>query len=250
MVVSLPVGSLEDDHPQYHLAQKFSGFINSLCAMRFTKSSSRTCLWGCAPFGKVIWVWIECHCVRHLLPKGFHLLWQVSDHPASVHGSKRERVPTILCQYSNPIVLFLSHHMLLLLLLLSSCTRVVTRVNADASRAHSESVGLTAVFRMQSPESSALCRSPLHATLQQTHEGKRNRARFYLPLLLSLSHTEKRPTVIKSERHSVCCAQSHHSPVKNVCSTHPSRDRDTSVSQSPSFSFDLTASTDITTVHL
>ena len=46
MIFLLQWSPFEEDYLQYHIGQKLSGCINSLCAMRFTNSSSRTCLWG------------------------------------------------------------------------------------------------------------------------------------------------------------------------------------------------------------
>jgi hypothetical protein len=87
----------------------------------------RTCLWG-TPLDKVSWVWIHA-IVCGICFWEFHPLWQVADHPASVHGIKIERVPTILSIHSNSIVLVSNHQVFLS----SSCTRVVSRVKAGAS---------------------------------------------------------------------------------------------------------------------
>lgn len=89
-MASLPVGSLEEDHLNIILPRSFPE-----TSIRFVRCALPTHPPGLV-FGKVFWAWIQCRCVRHLLLKGFHLLWQVSDHPASVHGIKIERVPTIL----------------------------------------------------------------------------------------------------------------------------------------------------------
>lgn len=128
----------------------------------------------------------------------FHPLWQVSDHPASVHGIQIDRVPTI--NFVNIAIQLCFSYCCCL------CARVVTRVKACASLcAHSEHY-------------QGLCLTHLYTT----YATKTECACFYRSLLC-LSHGKGRPTTIDSRQSSASVhrAQSHQSL---TCCVHPLAD--------------------------